>query len=71
MDDIYTDSRILRRHMKRLRKLQERERDALRNRQLSEIYRENKQHYRREMARQISEEKRFYEEEQDQFSMDD
>ena len=71
MDDIYTDSRILRRQMKRLRKLQERERDALRNRQLSEIYKENKQHYRREMTRQISEDKSSYDEEQDQFSMDD
>jgi hypothetical protein len=65
LDDNFLDSRILRRQMKRIRKLQERERDQLRNRQLVQIYRDCK---RQEIQRQIKEEKEIYDEEQ--FEMD-
>jgi hypothetical protein len=65
LDDNFLDSRILRRQMKRIRKLQERERDQLRNRQLVQFYKDSK---RQEIQRQIKEEKEIYDEEQ--FEMD-
>lgn len=60
LDDNYLDSRILRRQMKRLRKLQERERDQLRNQQLVQEFKRKKN---RELELQIQEEK-------EQFDMD-
>jgi len=60
LDDSYLDSRILRRQMKRLRKLQERERDQLRNQQLVQEWKQKKN---RELQLQIQEEK-------EQFDMD-
>lgn len=61
LDDTYLDSRILRRQMKRLRKLQERERDRLNNQQLSLAYRNSKKEHKREIAEQIQEEKEIFE----------
>jgi len=59
-DDIYLDSRILRRQMKRLRKLQERERDRLNNQQLASAYRNSKKEHRK-IAEQIKEEREIFE----------
>lgn len=56
MDVLYTDSRILRRQMRRLRKLQDRERDQLRNQQLAWINRVSKEKQRQALRRQIMEE---------------
>jgi hypothetical protein len=42
MDELYTDSRILRRQMKRLRKLQERERESENNRRLNMVMHESR-----------------------------
>lgn len=52
-DDTYIDSRILRRQMKRLRKLQERERDRIYNQNLATAYRLNKQSNKKEIQKQI------------------
>jgi len=67
-DDMYLNSRSLRRQMKRLRKLQERERDRLNNQNIANIYRENKEMNRRNINEQIQEEREFYNEHQ--FKMD-
>ena len=61
MDDSLLDSRILRRHMKRLRKLQERERNNEQNRRINYVMNEHK---RREQLRKQAKE------EQDIFEMD-
>ena len=67
MDDSYTDSRILRRQMKRLRKLQERERQAEANRQINALLGERRrreqqqqQQRRRTLQEQIQEEKELF-----------
>jgi hypothetical protein len=67
MDDLYMDSRILRRQMRRLRKLQERERDRLRNQQIALIYRISKERKKEELRRQIEEEKQCFDETDNQF----
>lgn len=54
LDDTYVDSRILRRRMKRLRKLQERERDRQNNIIYSQTIKESKNHYKKEIERIIS-----------------
>jgi hypothetical protein len=54
-DDTYIDSRILRRQMKRIRKLQERERDRLYNQNIAMAYRLNKQSNKKEIQKQIKE----------------
>ena len=64
LDDMYTDSRILRRQMKRLRKLQERERDRLHNRNLSFVMRENKKKTKARINREIEEDQSFFMEEE-------
>jgi hypothetical protein len=55
-DDIYIDSRILRRQMKRLRKLQERERERIFNRNLSAAYRNSKKSMKNSLQQEIREE---------------
>lgn len=54
-DDMYLDSRILRRQMKRLRKLQERERDVLYNKQLAQAYKESKKKNKNKINEEIKE----------------
>ena len=54
-DDVYTDSRILRRQMKRIRKLQERERQRLYNQQLNIVLKQSKTHLKREIDNHIKE----------------
>jgi len=54
-DDIYIDSRTLRRQMKRIRKLQERERDKLNNQNLMLAYKLNKQANKKEINQDMKE----------------
>lgn len=66
MDDMYIDSRILRRQIKRLRKVQERERQAEYNRHFNSIMNEsNRQQKKKELTLQIKEEKDIFLFEQD------
>jgi hypothetical protein len=72
LDDSYLDSRILRRHMKRLRKLQERERQVERNRRLNIAFNEWSRQQRqqeRDLQEHIKEERElFYMEHDDDVS---
>lgn len=56
MDDSYVDSRILRRQMKRLRKLQERERNDNRNRRTNYLLNERRRREQQQRQSDIDEE---------------
>ena len=56
LDDSYLDSRILRRQMKRLRKLQERERGAEANRRTNSLYNERRRREQQQARDDIQEE---------------
>jgi hypothetical protein len=56
LDDSYLDSRILRRQMKRLRKLQERERSAEANRRTNSLHNERRRREQQQARDDIQEE---------------
>lgn len=55
-DDIFTESRIYRKYIKRMRKLQQREQDREMNKNLSQAYKNSKSSYKSEINNQIREE---------------
>jgi len=55
-DDIFTESRIYRKYLKRMRKLEQRERDREQNKNLSQAYKNSKASHRAEIQNQINEE---------------
>jgi hypothetical protein len=59
-DDAYIDSRSLRRQMKRIRKLQERERDIAYSRYMSSVTRHNRTQKKQELDAQIKEERDIF-----------
>ena len=67
-DEYYTDSRALRRQMKRIRKLKEREEHDRRNRYLQLMHHEES---KSELVRQIKEDIHHYHQEDDIFSMEE
>lgn len=71
MDDSYLDSRILRRQMKRLRKLQERERQADQNRRINTTFNETiREKKKKDLQQQIREEQEIFDMEQEEESSD-
>jgi cellulose biosynthesis protein BcsQ len=60
-DDTYIDSRSLRRQMKRLRKLQERERDKIYNQNLIMAYKLNKKENKKNIETDIKEQIEIFE----------
>lgn len=54
-DDIFTESRIYRKYLKRMRKLEQRERDREQNKNLSMAYRNSKASHRAEIQTRIEE----------------
>lgn len=60
LDDLYIDSRILRRQMNRMRKLQERERDRLYNKNLAKMFKESKKSMRNALQNHIHEDIRDF-----------
>lgn len=55
MDDLFTESRIYRRYLKRMRKLQQREEDRENNKNLSIAFKNSKISYKTEIRNQIDE----------------
>lgn len=61
MDDMYLDSRILRRQINRMRKLQERERDRLYNKNLAKMFKESKKYLKNNIRNEINNDIRDFE----------
>jgi len=60
-DDIYIDSRTMRRRLRRLRKLQQREDDRIHNRNLTRVLRESRSSTRNSIQQQIQQDREIFE----------
>jgi len=61
LDEAYIDSRTMRRRLRRLRKLQQREDDRVYNRNLTRVMRESRSSMRNDIYQQIQEDREIFE----------
>jgi hypothetical protein len=61
LDEAYIDSRTMRRRLRRLRKLQQREDDRVYNRNLTRVMRESRSSMRNSISQQIQEDREIFE----------